>query len=168
MSATSLFPYPVFVYGTLKSNEPNHSVLIDSKNGTATFVGTARTVKKWPLVIASSYNIPYLLYVEGRGHNVYGELYNVDGKMLETLDKLECHPDYYERTIEEVEVIGQETAVTKAAVYFLKKYKPTLLEKPCFETYSSKGDHGLEYVPRYLRERADPEAKHWKEVIRSE
>ncbi|XP_064471248.1 gamma-glutamylaminecyclotransferase C-like isoform X2 [Ornithodoros turicata] len=143
----SSFPCPVFVYGTLKTNEPNHAVLTDGKNGTATFVATARTVKKWPLIIASSYNIPYLLYIEGKGHHVYGELYNVNEKMLETLDKLECHPDYYERTMEEVEILGKESTITTAAIYFLKKYKPVLMEKPYLETYSSEGDHGLQYVP---------------------
>lgn len=57
----------VFVYGTLKKGEPNHDVLEKVTEGTATFIDKAKTVKKWPLVIASRYNIPYLLYSEGRG-----------------------------------------------------------------------------------------------------
>ncbi|KAH7952459.1 hypothetical protein HPB52_023480 [Rhipicephalus sanguineus] len=61
----------VFVYGTLKTGEPNNHVMKDSENGKATLIGTAVTVKKWPLVIASSYNIPYLLHCEGKGHVSY-------------------------------------------------------------------------------------------------
>lgn len=58
----------VFVYGTLKTGQPNHHVMNDAKNGAATFVGKARTEKKWPLVISSKYNIPFLLPHEGRGN----------------------------------------------------------------------------------------------------
>lgn len=61
-------PHYVFVYGTLKAGEPNCGVLTDAKNGTCTFLGKGTTVKNWPLVIASSFNIPYLLHCEGRGY----------------------------------------------------------------------------------------------------
>lgn len=54
----------VFVYGTLKKGEHNHYLI---EEGTATFLGTAKTVKKWPLIIASRYNIPYILHSEGKG-----------------------------------------------------------------------------------------------------
>ncbi|XP_077524418.1 gamma-glutamylaminecyclotransferase-like isoform X2 [Amblyomma americanum] len=142
----------VFVYGTLKTGEPNSAVMKDSKNGNATLIGTATTVKKWPLVIASTYNIPYLLYCEGKGHNVTGELYSVDDKMLATLDDFECHPKYYVRTEEDVEMSADQPDEKckkrlKAWIYFLKNYREELLQRPHIADYSSKGNHGLEYVP---------------------
>lgn len=58
----------VFVYGTLKSGEPNHHWLTDLENGHASFVGAGKTIAKYPLVIASKYNIPFLLDVPGQGN----------------------------------------------------------------------------------------------------
>ena len=55
--------YLVFVYGTLKRNEPNHGYLSTSK-----FVTTACTTEKYPLVIASKYNIPFALDCAGVGN----------------------------------------------------------------------------------------------------
>uniref|UniRef100_A0A023FRI4 Gamma-glutamylcyclotransferase family protein n=1 Tax=Amblyomma cajennense TaxID=34607 RepID=A0A023FRI4_AMBCJ len=163
----------VFVYGTLKTGEPNSGVMKDSNNGNATLIGLATTVKKWPLVIASTYNIPYLLYCEGKGHNVTGELYSVDDKMLSTLDDFECHPKYYVRTEEDVELSADQPdekckKQLKAWIYFLKNYREELLQRPHIADYSSKGNHGLEYVPRYLRRAQDPNNSHTKEVLLSE
>uniref|UniRef100_A0A131XL02 Gamma-glutamylcyclotransferase family protein n=1 Tax=Hyalomma excavatum TaxID=257692 RepID=A0A131XL02_9ACAR len=163
----------VFVYGTLKTGEPNHRVMEDSKNGKATLIGTAVTAKKWPLVIASAYNIPYLLHCEGKGHSISGELYSVDDKMLAVLDEFEAHPKYYLRTEEDVELTRKSndeetTKKLKAWIYFLKDYREELLKKPCIANYSSKGDHGLEYVPRYLRQAQDPKNLHRQEVLRNE
>lgn len=68
MSTTSLkAEHLVFVYGTLKTGEPNHDVIVKRTEGIARFIGKAKTLKKWPLVIASRYNIPYLLHSEGKG-----------------------------------------------------------------------------------------------------
>lgn len=58
----------VFVYGTLKQGQPNHHVITGCKEGKYTLLGQGRTVSKWPLVIASPFNIPYLLDIEGEGH----------------------------------------------------------------------------------------------------
>lgn len=57
----------VFVYGTLKKGEPNHDLIEEPTKGKAIFIGKAKTVKKWPLIIASRYNIPYILYCEDKG-----------------------------------------------------------------------------------------------------
>jgi len=59
---------PVFVYGTLKQNQPNNYHLNDTKNGYAVFRSVAVTVNKYPLVISTKYNIPFLLQNEGTGH----------------------------------------------------------------------------------------------------
>ncbi|XP_075548101.1 gamma-glutamylaminecyclotransferase-like isoform X3 [Dermacentor variabilis] len=168
---TSQTTHNVFVYGTLKTGEPNNSVINDSKNGKAILIGTAVTVKKWPLVIASSYNIPYLLHCEGKGHSITGELYSVDDKMLATLDDFESHPKYYVRSEEDIELLTRQLndektkKKLKAWIYFLKDYREELLQRPYLASYSSKGDHGLEYVPRYLRQAKDPKNLHRQEVL---
>lgn len=62
----------VFVYGTLKRNEPNHHWLTNPENGIGKFVGEGTTKTKYPLVIATRYNIPFLLYSPGNGYFVKG------------------------------------------------------------------------------------------------
>eukprot|EP00731_Ephydatia_muelleri_P033217 Em0026g37a len=88
----------MFVYGTLLKGQPNHHVLMNANNGLSVFVGKARLTKKYPLVVASAYNVPYLLPLKGTGQEVHGEVYGVDSKMLRELDALEEHPEYYTRT----------------------------------------------------------------------
>ena len=58
----------VFVYGTLKRGQPNHGFMTKAENGKATFIGEARTVDKWPLVVATKFNIPFMLDKPGLGH----------------------------------------------------------------------------------------------------
>ncbi|KAG8194719.1 hypothetical protein JTE90_026370 [Oedothorax gibbosus] len=150
----------IFTYGTLKRGEPNHGIITDS--GQATFVGLARTIQKWPMVIASRYNIPYLLYSEGVGKNVIGEVYRVNNIMLSHMDELECHPKYYTRIKAEVEIIRDNINVQQSSslilrpwIYFLQNFRPHLLDLPHLENYESKGAHGLEYVSS--EETCDPE-----------
>lgn len=60
--------YQVFVYGTLKTGQPNNHVMHTLANGEAKLIGTGRTVSRYPLVISSQYNIPFLLYRPDHGH----------------------------------------------------------------------------------------------------
>ena len=57
----------IFVYGTLKNGEPNHEKWLKNGDGKSKFVGVAQTVFKWPLVIATKYNVPFLLKAPGVG-----------------------------------------------------------------------------------------------------
>lgn len=50
----------VFVYGTLKREEPNHSWFSKNK-GYYKFLYEAKTKDKFPLIIRTKYNIPFLL-----------------------------------------------------------------------------------------------------------
>ncbi|XP_017287102.1 gamma-glutamylaminecyclotransferase C isoform X2 [Kryptolebias marmoratus] len=145
----------VFVYGTLKKGQPNHHYMMDSSNGKATFVATAITAQKYPLVIAGKYNIPFLLNLPGRGLRVHGEVYEVDKKMLGFLDEFECVPGMYQRTTAGLEV--RESAaggklspgsITEAFVYSTTAYQPDWPSLPAFESYDASGDHGLRYVCR--------------------
>lgn len=64
----------VFVYGTLKRGEPNHSTLSTESNGFAEFMCGGKTIEKFPLVV-------------------------IDEKMLNHLDTLEIYPQLYNRHI---------------------------------------------------------------------
>jgi gamma-glutamylaminecyclotransferase len=48
----------IFVYGTLKKNEPNNHILVERN---AKFCSQGLTVDKWPLIIATKRNVPFLL-----------------------------------------------------------------------------------------------------------
>lgn len=87
----------VFVYGTLKTNQPNHYMMEDIENGSAQLIGHGKTVECYPLIVASRYNVPFVLNACGIGHQINGEIYSVNEKMLQTLDKFENHPNVYER-----------------------------------------------------------------------
>ena len=63
------------------------------------FITSAQTVIKYPLVIASKYNIPFLLDHPGFGHPIQGEVYEVDDLLLQILDDFEGHPEFYVRPI---------------------------------------------------------------------
>ncbi|XP_065565439.1 putative gamma-glutamylcyclotransferase CG2811 isoform X2 [Artemia franciscana] len=136
----------VFVYGTLKRGEPNHCWLTDDKNGCAKFLMFGKTASKYPLVIGSEYNIPFLLkpYDEfAIGHNVIGEVYDVDEKMLSNLDVLEQHPTFYRR--EEISIATDDGNLL-CWTYFLVDCRPELLKLPFLTEYSNEGSHGLRYV----------------------
>ncbi|XP_042892878.1 putative gamma-glutamylcyclotransferase CG2811 [Penaeus japonicus] len=135
----------VFVYGTLKENEPNHHWLTDKENGESKLIGKATTQERYPLVIASKYNIPFLLAAPGKGEHVEGEVYEVDEKMMSNLDILEEHPKLYERKKDKLklEATGE---VIECWIYLLHKYKPHLLDLPMLNAYFSRGSHGKTYI----------------------
>ncbi|XP_006879447.1 PREDICTED: gamma-glutamylaminecyclotransferase [Elephantulus edwardii] len=153
----------VFVYGTLKRGQPNHQVMLDRANGTATFQGRGHTVEPYPLVIAGEHNIPRLLNLPGRGHCVAGEIYAVDEQMLRFLDEFECCPDMYQRTQVKVEVLEWEgdsssleempgaRRTLQCFVYSTDTYAPEWVHLPYLDSYDSQGNHGLRYNPRENR-----------------
>lgn len=57
--------HKVFVYGTLKKEEPNHSWFSKEKGGYYKFLYEAKTKEKYPLIIGTKYNIPFLLHSPG-------------------------------------------------------------------------------------------------------
>ncbi|XP_067004520.1 putative gamma-glutamylcyclotransferase CG2811 isoform X2 [Anabrus simplex] len=143
--------HKVFVYGTLKCGEPNHHWLTDKSKGIAKYFCKAETVKNYPLVIGTKYNIPFLLDSPGCGNNVIGEVYEVDQPMLEQLDILEDHPNFYVRRIEDVRVMdNKEGLVINCWIYFLQNFKPGMLKQELFKEYSSSGPHGLKYLERFI------------------
>ncbi|XP_059409139.1 gamma-glutamylaminecyclotransferase C-like [Carassius carassius] len=143
----------VFVYGTLKKGQPNYFRMENTSHGQAEFLARARTVEPYPLVIATKYNIPFLLNRPGTGQRVYGEIYRVDQKMLDFLDRFEGCPERYQRTEIKLEVQdgdsgGENTpkpgSIEEAFVY--SNHEPEWPLNQTYESYDAYGDHGLTYV----------------------
>ncbi len=83
----------IFVYGTLKQGFHNHYLLEQSK-----YVGTGWTSEKYAMY---QDGIPYVVKDESVSR-IQGEVYSIDDETLESLDRLERHPEWYNR--EQVEV----------------------------------------------------------------
>ncbi|MFE2289888.1 gamma-glutamylcyclotransferase family protein [Streptomyces sp. NPDC059452] len=109
---------PFFVYGTLLPGEPNHDLFLRGRTS-----GEQAAV----LPRALLYDGPgYPYAIDGHGR-VHGTLLTaapgVYGELLGLLDHLEeylgpGHPrNLYERVVREVELPGEEPAVTRAWVY---------------------------------------------------
>ena len=67
------YPFLVFVYGTLKTGEPNHHLLQNTSDRKQKLFSFGKTAEKIPMVIASSFNIPFLLDCPGKGRHVTGK-----------------------------------------------------------------------------------------------
>ncbi len=78
----------IFVYGTLLRGEPNHRLLAGAE-----FVGAAVTEPRFELVDLG----PFPAMCTGGETAVHGECYRVDAHTLARLDRLEGHPEYYQR-----------------------------------------------------------------------
>ncbi|CAH1116114.1 unnamed protein product [Phaedon cochleariae] len=138
----------VFVYGTLKKGEPNHSRFSKITGGSYKFLADAKTKEKYPLIITTKYNIPFLLESPGNGTHVKGELYEVDDKVLTDLDVLEDHPNFYTRKLYDVLTLDGQN-ISKVWIYMIEQFKPDLLNEIFYESYSSLGNHGKKFVERY-------------------
>lgn len=55
----------LFVYGTLKKGEVNEPFMEECK---CRFIGKAVTVHKYPLFIATTFHIPFMLNLKGTGN----------------------------------------------------------------------------------------------------
>ena len=69
MTSLSWHTLPVFVYGTLKREQPNHFILETAiSKSQAKFLGQATTVDCWPLIVHSQFNVPFLLDCKHTGN----------------------------------------------------------------------------------------------------
>ena len=103
----------VFVYGTLQRGFLNNVVM---QNAGGLLIGQATTIENYPLVVDG---LPYLYREQdGLGHKVKGELYHVMD--MSPLDKLEGHPNFYEREKIDVKVETDTVAhIYQSWVYFI-------------------------------------------------
>ncbi|KAL6073542.1 Gamma-glutamylaminecyclotransferase [Balamuthia mandrillaris] len=144
----------VFVYGTLKHDQPNHKV-IASPPGVARFVGKATTVKKLCLVIGPPWGSPFLFEPsptssdeaeeEEMGHSILGEVWLVDSVMLHKLDEFEGCPFYYRRELIQVKYLEEEKEGEAGAayVYLKNQVEPELWTLPRLAEYPL----GSSYIP---------------------
>ena len=160
MYKRNMYEHLVFVYGTLKRGEPNHSLIKPgSVSRRSILIGTGTTQNKFPLIIATRYNIPHMLDAVGKGNLVSGEIYTVDQSMLDHLDILEGTPKHYQRRreniiLKECLLSGRTeaedfkpTTVFNCWVYVCGNFKKELLELPFLTTFSNKMTG---YIPRLV------------------
>lgn len=89
-SDTSPSNHVLFTYGTLKREFHNHHLLRGSEYiDDATLTGTMRSLGGFPCV---SLNGDY---------QIHGELFKIDDATLAACDRLEGHPNFYERKMVE-------------------------------------------------------------------
>ncbi|XP_053963974.1 troponin C-akin-1 protein [Anastrepha ludens] len=143
----------LFVCGALKYGQPGHSILANSGNGYAKYWCRATTTEKLPLVIATRYNIPFLLNKPGIGNYVVGEIYEVDDRMLTSLDNLEDCQDIFKREVQDMN-IGVGEGTVPCWVYLLQKYPEKLLSLPYLSRYENSAAHP--YVMRNHRTHKHP------------
>jgi len=140
--------HKIFVYGTLKSGQPNHHWLQNPENGHQKLLpGKFKTVQNFPMILDTPWNIPFLLDVDPKTdpkitsntdpkttdfrHNIErsvsisknfssikGEIYEVDDLMLSELDVLEGYPEWYGRKVIFCE--NEEADLVEAQVYLLE------------------------------------------------
>lgn len=143
----------VFLYGTLKVGEKNHCLLQNPKNGIAKFLCKATTTIKLPLVVATKYNIPFLINKPTLGSYVTGEIFEVNSQMLSILDELEDVGNYYDRTTMTFN-LGINEGNIDANVYVLNKYPEGLLKLKMISEYKDTKDKP--YVPLSDRTNGPP------------
>lgn len=104
----------VFVYGTLKRGGWNHGLL-----KSAEYLGTGHTVDS--MAMGGTESVPFVT-TSPESYPIFGELYRVDEPTLQSLDRLEGHPDFYRRIPVSVRGIDPEQ-LTMAWIYVVEKIR---------------------------------------------
>ncbi|XP_063697644.1 troponin C-akin-1 protein-like [Culicoides brevitarsis] len=155
----------VFLYGTLKTAEQNHYLLLQKGNGVAKFIEKAVTREKFPLVVATQYNIPFMLNKPGTGDFVTGEIFQVDERMLQALDRLEDVGNLYDRELMTFETnvgcLNGTQSTKEAFVYVLNRYPKALLSLPTIPEY--KNEEVKPYVSPRERQNGPTKEVLWRE-----
>merc|ERR1711953_1076500 len=129
--------FNIFVYGTLKTGEPNHYWFEEASTSLTAveLVGPGVTQERLPLITATEFNIPMLLDSPGDGLHIKGEVYRIDQKILDHLDILEAHPTLYNRRLMKVVTEGH---TLDCWTYMISDFREELLTEEFIEEYSSK------------------------------
>jgi gamma-glutamylaminecyclotransferase len=109
----------VFVFGTLKEGFPNFGA-----NKGIRIPGKFVTAQRLPLYLVGERHSPWLVNAPGEGHQVAGQVYQVDLPALEQMDVLERvnEPDGYKRLSIEVVAQGASSSCESMHVFaYLKQ-----------------------------------------------
>ncbi|KAJ8049783.1 Gamma-glutamylaminecyclotransferase [Holothuria leucospilota] len=145
--SAALVMYRIFIYGTLKANEMNSFHMTDDSHGKTVFVGKGKTSERYPLVLVAFKqfrNIPGMIYQEGVGHHIDGEIWDVDETFLKWLDNFEGYPDVYRREtlkITRADGSGEDTCL----VYI--KCNVQISESSNLLTSYNSAECGRPYIP---------------------
>ena len=122
----------VFVYGSLKRGHGNHRCLEGAE-----FVGPGILDNAKMLNLGA---FPGLVPAPpGAYYPVFGEVYKITPEILARLDRLEGHPDFYCRSMEDIwQTMEQNCPVWTAWVYFLSKDSAEHYSKLCDEIPSGQ------------------------------
>lgn len=107
--------YLIFVYGNMKQGFNRHNVLVDQR-----YLGIAKTEPKYAMYIYGGQ--PALITEETAAiseleakSSIYGELYEIDGDCLKSLDAVETTSGLFERrNVELTELVICNLPVTEA------------------------------------------------------
>lgn len=153
----------IFVYGTLKRNQPNHHLLTERN---AVFIDEAITVDKWPLIIETNANIPFLLYKNGIGYNIHGEIFTIDKETLDYLDDFEgVEQDIYKRKLITVKS-KQSDQIEEIFCYVFDNFRSNLVNDSTLfmESYDTNNRFNRPYVKfRDTTDSTDNLVKHMKQ-----
>lgn len=86
----------IFVYGTLMSNDYNHSVISE---GNCKFLKKAMTKREFTLYDLGGF--PGM--VRGGNNSIIGEVHEVCSETIRRMDILEGHPQFYRRSLIELQ-----------------------------------------------------------------
>ena len=125
----------LFSYGTLRKSRVNHHALSGHR-----LIGTATTVEKYPFVVTTSFNVPFVLNKKGTGLRVVGELYSVS-EDWNVLDRFEQVPLLYSR--EAVQVKLENGEILEAQIYMLNDFREELLNEKFISDYVTEESREL-------------------------
>ncbi len=131
----------VFVYGTLKRGFVNHDPILLSP----CFVGEARSVIAYPMMVAGPWYSPVVFDEPGTGHPIHGELYRVNDTTLAELDRIEGvnRTGGYRRILIAIEILGEKL---DAWCYVKDRVDVAIIHDGPLQNYED-----ARYVPRNLR-----------------
>ena len=126
--------HTIFVYGTLKRGFANHGLMAG-----AAFMGEARTVAAYPMVVQGQSFSPVMMPEPGVGNRIVGALWQVDTAKLVELDHLESThlPTGYFRQMIEVEAQAGG-GVSTAWVYFKPRDRVTIIHSQSHADYQDR------------------------------
>jgi gamma-glutamylaminecyclotransferase len=110
-------PHLVFVFGTLKEGFPNFR-----RNHGVRLPGEFVTEQRLPLYLVGERHSPWLINSPGQGHQVAGQVFQVDHAALDQMDDLERinEPDGYRRLSISVVARDSSSGVSSLVFAYLK------------------------------------------------